>query len=152
MALVHKMSYPTHSPKRYLMELGNHGHLHYGTDAAAAPGNGWKIGARMLQGKYEWVVDGSSSFTEQRDNALEARRLMMELFDFAPATWAMPDRTRDEHTARAMEAAGCEVLSDSTARPIDNVLLQPPPFHPAGTRAVELAQRDTRAIPSASTK
>lgn len=53
----------------------------------------------------------------------------------------MPDRTRDAETPRAMEAAGCDVLSDSDVRAIENVLLQPPPHHPPGTRAVELTKR-----------
>jgi hypothetical protein len=53
----------------------------------------------------------------------------------------MPDRTNDRFTAAAMEAAGCEVLSDSDARPRHNVLLQPPPHHPPGTEAVELTKR-----------
>lgn len=53
----------------------------------------------------------------------------------------MPNRTNDGHTAGAMEAAGCEVLSDSNVGTIHNVLFQPPPHHPAGTRAVELTKR-----------
>lgn len=66
---------------------------------------------------------------------------MERLFGFTPKSWAMPDRTRDEHTPQAMEAAGCEVLSDSDARTIDNVLFQPAPHFPAGTNAVELTKR-----------
>jgi hypothetical protein len=40
-----------------------------------------------------------------------------------------------------MEAAGCEVLSDSNVRARHNVLLQPPPHHPNGTSSVELTKR-----------
>jgi hypothetical protein len=53
----------------------------------------------------------------------------------------MPDRTRDEHTPAAMEAAGCEVLSDSDVRTRDNVLFQPPPHIAPGSSAVELTKR-----------
>jgi hypothetical protein len=53
----------------------------------------------------------------------------------------MPDRTNDHHTAAAMEAAGCEVLSGSDTSPIDNLLRQPPPHHPHSTSTVELTNR-----------
>ena len=53
----------------------------------------------------------------------------------------MPDRTRDASTPRAMEAAGCQVVSDSDIRTRHNVLLQPPPHHPDGTSVVELTKR-----------
>jgi hypothetical protein len=139
--LVHRGSYPYTSAKPYLLELGNHGHLHFGTDTAAAAENGWRPRTKIGGGEYPWVGDDRSSFGEQRDNALEARRWCEELFDYTPKSWAMPDRTRDEHTARAMEAAGCEVLSDSDIRTVHNVLLQPPPHFPPGCGAVELTKR-----------
>jgi len=139
--LRHACAYPFESDRRFVIELGNHGHLHYGTDAAAAAQNQWKVQAKMGAGAYPWVSEGADSFIEQRDNALEAARTMKRLFDYGPRSWAMPDRTRDENTPAAMEAAGCSVLSDSDVRTVDNVVFQPPPHHPPGTVAVELTKR-----------
>ncbi|MBP7827264.1 MAG: hypothetical protein KA236_12000 [Verrucomicrobia bacterium] len=139
--LRHACVYPFRSNKRFLLELGNHGHLHYGTDTAGALENGWKPKARMGAGVYPWLTADHSSFAEQRDNALEARRLFEQYFHFTPRSWAMPNRTNDRFTAAAMEAAGCEVLSDSNVRTRHNVLLQPPPHHPPTTAAVELTKR-----------
>ena len=139
--LRHMCGYPFRSAKRFVVELGNHGHLHYGTDTSGAPENGWKLGARIGAGVYPWIGEDHSSLAEQRDNALETRRWFERCFQFTPRSWAMPDRTNDRHTAAAMEAAGCEVLSGSNTRPRSNVLRQPPPHHPAGTSAVELTNR-----------
>lgn len=139
--LVHRRGYPYGSTKPYLIELGNHGHLHFGTDTAGAAENGWKHRSRIGAGRYPWLGKETGSFAEQRDNALEARRWCEELFGYTPRSWAMPDRTRDEHTPAAMAAAGCEVLSDSDVRTVDNVLFQPPPHFPAGCTAVELTKR-----------
>ncbi len=139
--LRHICSYPFPATKRFVVELGNHGHLHFGTDTSAAPENGWKPRARMGEGVYHWLGEDRSSFGEQRDNAVEARRWFERLFGFSPKSWAMPDRTNDRSTAMAMEAAGCEVLSGSDIKARHNVLLQPPPHHPDGTSAVELTIR-----------
>lgn len=133
--------YPWTSQKKYVVELGNHGHLHFGTDAAAAPENNWQVRVRMGQGNYPWLTGEPGSLAEQRDNAMECSRWFTELFNFTPRSWAMPDRTNDQHTAKAMEAAGCEVLSDSNIRTVHNVIYQPPPHHPEGTQAVELTKR-----------
>jgi hypothetical protein len=68
--------------------------------------------------------------------------MMEQVFEFRPLSWAMPDSTNDRLTPAAIEAAGCEVLSDSDASHKHNVLFQPPPHHPAGTiAAVELTKR-----------
>ena len=139
--LCHRAPYPFESTKPFLIELGNHMHLHYGTDAAAASGNQWRLWARMGEGAYEWQGDEAGSFAEQRDNALAARRLFEERLGFTPKSWAMPDSTRDGHTPAAVEAAGCEVTSDVDARQVDNVLFQPRPHQPAGTELVELTKR-----------
>ena len=139
--LKHSSPYPFSSTKRFLLELGNHGHLHFGTDAAAAEANGWKFRTKLGGGRYPWLGTEVGSLAEQRDNALEAASRCEAAFGFRPRSWAMPDRTRDAWTPRAMEAAGCEVLSDSDVRAIHNVLLQPPPHHPAGTITVELTKR-----------
>ena len=139
--LRHACAYPFTSSKRFLIELGNHGHLHFGTDPAAAAENNWKPKARMGAGVYPWLTVDRSSLGEQRDNALEARRWCERHLGFAPKSWAMPGRANDRYTAAAMEAAGCEVLSDSNVRTKHNVLLQPPPHHPEGSQAVELTKR-----------
>ena len=139
--LRHECAYPFAVKKRFLLELGNHGHLHFGTDTAGAAENGWKPKARMGAGVYPWLGSDRSSFGEQRDNALETRRLFEKYFGYTPKSWAMPNRTNDRFTAAAMAAAGCEVLSDSNVRTQHNVLLQPPPHHPHDTTAVELTKR-----------
>lgn len=133
--------YPTSSSRKFLMELGNHGHLHYDTATSASPENGWRSHARMGAGRYPWLGPDASSFGEQRDNVLEARRWCERVWGFAPRSWAKPGRCNDGDTARAVEAAGCEVLSGSDIRARDNVLYQPPPHHPGGTNAVELTTR-----------
>lgn len=139
--LRHRAEYPFVSDKRFLIELGNHGHLHYGTDTSGSAENGWNTRSRMGSGKYPWTAGATTSLEEQRDNALEARRWIERLLGFTPKSWAMPDRTRDEHTPAAMEAAGCEVLSDSDVRTRHNVLLQPRPHFAPGSEAVELTKR-----------
>jgi len=139
--LRHLCSYPFYSHKPFVIELGNHGHLHYGTETSGALENGWNPKSKIGAGKYSWQGEDRSSLGEQRDNALESRRWCENLFRFTPKSWAMPDRTNDQFTAAAMEAAGCEVLSDSNAQTRHNVLLQPPPHHPPGTSAVELTKR-----------
>lgn len=133
--------WPAQGAKPYVLELGNHGHLHYGTATSAAPENGWKSHARMGAGRYPWVGEDTSSFGEQRDNILEAARWCDRLLGFVPRSWAKPGRCNDADTARAAEAAGCDVLSGSDIRARDNVLFQPPPHHPGGTDAVELTSR-----------
>lgn len=139
--LRHQATYPFHSAKRFVVELGNHGHLHFGTDTAGARENRWQAGAKMGAGVYPWQGEDRSSFGEQRDNALAARRVIEPLFGFSPKSWAMPNRTNDGSTAAAMEAAGCEVLSGSDVRPRQNVLLLPPPHYSRTTSAVELTSR-----------
>ena len=139
--LRHACAWPAQGAKPYVLELGNHGHLHYDTAAAAAPENGWKSHARMGAGRYPWVGADASSFGEQRDNIREAARWCERLLGFVPRSWAKPGRCNDADTARAAEAAGCEVLSGSDIRARDNVLFQPPPHHPGGTQAVELTSR-----------
>ena len=139
--LRHASAYPFRTDKRFVVELGNHGHLHFGTHTSGAPENGWKLKARMGAGVYAWLGADRSPLAEQRDNAMEARRWMERCFQFSPRSWAMPNRTNDRSTAAAMEAAGCEVLSGSDTTPRSNVIKQPPPHHPPGTRAVELTNR-----------
>jgi len=137
----HEIRYPFRSEKPYALELGNHMHHHYGTDAAAAQENSWRLLSGIGAGVYPWMSGDQDSFSEQRDNALAARRMMEVTFGFTPKSWAMPDSINDRFTAAAVEAAGCEVLSDSNSSHVQNVLVQPPPHHPEGTAAVELTKR-----------
>ncbi len=137
----HRISYPFRFSKPFALELGNHMHLHYGTDAAASLENQWTLMARMGVGRYSWMGDEEGSFAEQRDNARKARSMMEEHLGYSPKSWAMPDSTNDQWTPAAVEAAGCDVLSDSDATHEQNVLFQPPPHHPRGTKAVELTKR-----------
>jgi len=139
--LRHEAPYPATSDKPFVMELGNHGHLHYATDTSGDPGNGWKPGARPGDGRYPWQGDDRSSFGDQRDNTLEAARWFEKSVGFVPRSWAKPGRGNDRYSAAAVEAAGCEVTSGSDIRPRDNVLRQPPPHHPSGTKVVELTAR-----------
>jgi hypothetical protein len=50
--LRHECNYPFTTRKRFLIELGNHGHLHFGTDTAGAAENGWRPKSRMGAGVY----------------------------------------------------------------------------------------------------
>lgn len=133
--------YPAKSAKPWMMELGNHGHLHYDTDTAGAEGNDWRAGTRPGGGRYPWQGSDHSSFGDQRDNIREAARWCEEKLGFRALSWAKPGRGNDEFSPAAVEAAGCEVATGSDIRPRDNVLRQPPPHHPAGTQIVELTAR-----------
>lgn len=139
--LRHSAPYPVASSKAFVMELGNHGHLHYATDTSGDPGNQWKAGARAGEGSYAWQGDDRSSFGDQRANILEAARWCERELGFVPRSWAKPGRGNDRFSAAAVEAAGCEVATGSDIRPRDNVLRQPPPHHPHDTKIVELTAR-----------
>lgn len=139
--LRHSAPYPVVSSKRFVIELGNHGHLHYDTDTSGAPGNGWKAGARPGEGTYPWQGSDHTSLGDQRDNICEAARWCERLFGFEPRSWAKPGRGNDAFSPAAVEAAGCAVATGSDIRPRDNVLRQPPPHHPSGTRIVEITAR-----------
>ena len=134
-------SYPALSSRPFVIELGNHGHLHYSTSCSAAEENGWMSNARMGAGVYSWIGSDHSSFAEQRDNVIEAKQWCDRLFGFTTRSWSMPGRCNDEYTSQAIAAAGCEILSGSNVRAIDNVFFQPPPHHPSGTDSVELTAR-----------
>lgn len=140
--LRHHCPYPAVSARRYVLEIGNHGHLHFDTDTAGAPENGWKAGARAGEGHaYPWVGADRSSFGEQRDNIREAQRWFERCLGFTPRAWAKPGRGNDAFTPAAVAAAGMEVASGSDIRARDNALRQPPPHHPVGTDLVELTAR-----------
>jgi hypothetical protein len=137
--------WPADTVKPYTTELGNHMYLHYGTHAAAAPGNQWKSHAKMGDGQYDWLPAGArDSFSEQRNNAIHNANLFERLFGLRPSSYAIPSDVYDAHTPAAMEAAGLEVGSDTDASRFTRVFGLPEPHHPAGCqRFVEL----TRKIP-----
>ncbi len=139
--LRHTAPYPVRSEKAFVVELGNHGHLHYDTDASGAPGNHWKAGAKPGEGHYEWQGTDRTSFGDQRDNIRHATQWCERVFGFRPRSWAKPGRGNDQFSPAAVEAAGCDVATGSDIGPQDNVLRQPPPHHPAGTKIVELTAR-----------
>jgi hypothetical protein len=140
-SLKHEMSYPFEAEKPFAMELGNHMYLHYGTDAAAAPANAWRLGAAIGEGRHPWQGDECDSFSEQRDNARAAAEAIERAFGFRPLSWGIPDSTIDASTPAALEAAGCAVASNCDARPPRDIFFQPRPHHPAGTGLVELTKR-----------
>lgn len=137
--------WPFVSEQPYAAEIGNHMYLHYGTHAAAEPGNSWKPRATIGDGQYEWQADGAvNSFTEQRDNLLQNTKVFRDLLDTEMITFAIPSDVYDVETARACEAAGLEVGSDTDASRFTRVMSLPPPHHPDGCESfVEL----TRKIP-----
>jgi hypothetical protein len=141
-----EQDWPVQPEKPFAFELGNHMYLHYGTHAAAAPGNNWKSHARICEGHYSWDAAGQKdSFTEQRDNALKNAALVNDLLGAEMATYAIPSNVYDAETARAVEAAGLEFGSDTNAGAFINVFLLPPPHHPQGcSRLVELTRKYPR--------
>ncbi|MCB9911384.1 MAG: hypothetical protein H6827_00160 [Planctomycetes bacterium] len=141
-----EMEWPWQSARPLYAELGNHMHLHYGTEAAAAAENDWQFSVAMGSGRYAWMTGAvGDSFSEQRDNARANNALFRELFDYEAASYAIPSDVYDEHTPGAMEAAGLEVGSDTDASRFTRVFQLPPPHHPAGCeRFVELTRKYPR--------
>ena len=136
------LPYPAASGRRYVLEIGNHGHLHFDTDTAGAPENAWKAGTRAGEGHlYPWIGDDRSSFGEQRDNIIEAQRWIERCLGFRPRSWAKPGRGNDASTPTAVAAAGLEVASGCDISAWDNAVRQPRPHHPTGTDLVELTAR-----------
>lgn len=136
------LEWPFASEKPFACELANHYWLHYGTQAAADPGNGWKIGARPGEGRYPWSSADGDSRKEQTDNARKCAETYRELFGYVPAAWGIPGRASDGETPAAIEASGMAVSSDADCQAFVNVFKQPPPHHPLGTtRLVELSKK-----------
>jgi hypothetical protein len=136
------IDFPFSTNRRYAMELGNHMYLHYGTHAAMDEGNGWKMFARMGEGRYFWQTEETGSYAEQRDNAKYNADLIKKIIGCEIRSWALPSRALDEHTARAIEAVGMTVGSNTDATTFDDVMRLPPPHHPKGCeRLVELTKK-----------
>jgi hypothetical protein len=136
------IDFPYKTEKRYAIEIGNHMYLHYGTHAAVDEGNRWKMNAWPGDGRYPWQSKEHGSFAEQRDNAVRNNEVIREKLGVQPLSWGVPGRVYDKETARAVEAAGIEVGSDTNASAFTNVMQMPPPHHPKGTeRLVELTKK-----------
>lgn len=140
-----EQEFPTRTDRPLAAEIGNHGYLHYGTHAAADPGNGWTSHARMGQGRYPWLsAYPCDSFTEQRDNVMQCAKVIEHHLGVRPASFTIPSDVYDRDTARAIEAAGLEVGTETDATKWQKLLVFPPEHHPAGCdRLVEL----TRMLP-----
>ena len=141
-----EQEWPVPGARPYAAEIGNHFYLHYGTHAAAAEGNGWKSHAGIGDGWFPWMsrhpVD---SFLEQRDNALKCSEVMRQTIGVAPASFTIPSDVFDADTARAVEAAGLEVGSETDTPKWRKLLKLSAPHHPAGcNRFVELPRMHPR--------
>jgi hypothetical protein len=137
-----ELEFPFQSPRPLAMELGNHMYLHYGTHAAADDGNQWGWRVEMGKGRYPWQGPAADSFSEQRDNALKNIEVVRETLGVELGSWGVPGRANDADTARALEAAGVAVASDSDASAWTNVMRLVPPHHPAGSRRlVEITKK-----------
>jgi hypothetical protein len=126
-------------------EIGNHGHLHWGTHAAADPDNGWTSHARLGAGNYPWLKDyPCDSFAEQRDNIVACTQAIEEKLGVLTTCYTPPSDMFDAHTARAVEAAGIEIGNETDATKWQKLLTFPAEHHPKGcARLVEL----TRMLP-----
>ena len=141
-----EQEWPVSTDKPYAAEIGNHFYLHYGTHAAAAEGNGWKSHAGIGDGWFSWMSrNPMDSFLEQRDNALKGSQVLKDALGAAPASFTIPSDVFDGETARAMEAAGLEVGSETDTPKWEKLVHLPPPHHPAGCeRFVELPRMHPR--------
>jgi len=136
------IDFPCETDRQYALEIGNHMYLHYGTHAAMDEGNNWKMNARIGDGQYPWQGERRDSFSEQRDNAVKNATIIKEKLGVTIRSWGVPDRANDEHTSRAVEAAGMEVGSDTNTSAWTNVMMMPPPHHPKGCeKLVELTKK-----------
>ena len=141
-----EQEWPTVADRPFAVEIGNHHYLHYGTHVAADLGNGWKSHARMGDGEYSWLSQNpADSFSEQRDNALKCNAVFLETIGVVPASFTIPSDVHDMDTARAIEAAGLEVGSETDAGKLEKLLWLSPPHHPEGcSRFVELPRMHPR--------
>lgn len=140
-----EQEFPVRTDRPLAAEIGNHGHLHWGTHAAADPANGWTMHARTGQGNYPWLkAYPCDSFTEQRDNIAACTAAIEEKLGIHTACYTPPSDMFDADTARAVEAAGIEVGNETDATKWQKLLTFPAEHHPAGcARLVEL----TRMLP-----
>ena len=136
------LDFPYETDRRYALELGNHMYLHYHTHAAMDEANDWKNMAWMEDGRYFWQTEETGSFAEQRDNAMHNAKVIRETLGGTVCSWGVPGRGFDKETARAVEASGIEVGSDTDASMWINVMELPAPHHPKGTKhLVEMTKK-----------
>ena len=85
------------------------------------------------------------SFSEQCDNALKCNQVFLETMGFKPASFTIPSDVYDGDTARALEAAGLEVGSETDASKCSKLWSLAAPHHPAGcSHFVELPRMHPR--------
>lgn len=140
-----EQEFPIRTERALAAEIGNHGHLHWGTHAAADPANGWMSHARTGRGRYPWLKEyPCDSFAEQRDNIAACAAVIEEKLGIHTTCYTPPSDMFDKDTARAVEAAGIEVGNETDANKWQKLLTFPAEHHPAGCdRLVEL----TRMLP-----
>lgn len=144
--MTNEQEFPTRADKPFAAEIGNHMYLHYGTHAAADPGNEWRSHTKIGGGNYPWLEKHPcSSFEEQRDNILACTASTKRHLGVTTTCFGIPSDVWDADTSRAAEAAGIEVANDTDTRKIDLLLLYPKERHPAGTQTLaELTRRVPR--------
>ena len=125
--------YETPSDKRYVLEIGNHMYLHYGTYASMCKDNNWTSHAMPGQFVYSWqTTKPFNSLNQQFDNIRKNQELISSTLGIKPLTWGVPGRTNDKYTAEAVLKAGIKVGSDAYGTAKDNVLKLDVPEHPPG--------------------
>ncbi len=141
-----EQEWPVDFARPFAAEIGNHFYLHYGTHASAAEGNGWKSHSGIGDGWFSWMSRNPvDSFLEQRDNALKCNQVFKEALGVVPASFTIPGDVFDGDTARAVEAAGLEVGSETDAPKWKKLLCLSAPHHPAGCgRFVEIPRMHPR--------
>jgi hypothetical protein len=141
-----EQEFPTSTVRPFAAEIGNHMHLHYGTHAAADPGNGWKSHVRSGAGTYDWMSRAPcTSFEEQRDNLLACGHSIRRHLGVEATSFAIPSDFYDSDTSRAVEAAGIEVGNDTDSSKFERQFVFPPEHHPAGCeRLAELTRMSPR--------
>ena len=143
--MANEQEFPTATDKPLTAEIGNHMYVHYGTHAAADPGNQWKSHARMGDGNYPWLRRyPCSSFEEQRDNILKCTESIERHLGVKTSCFTIPSDVYDADTSRAVEAAGIEVGNDTDTTKLQKLLLFPKERHPHGC---ETLAELTRMIP-----
>jgi len=147
-----EQDFPVTTDRPVAAEIGNHMHLHYGTHAAADPGNGWRSHVRAGAGTYPWMSRSPcSSFEEQRDNMLACAASIRNHLGIKTSCFAIPSDFYDADTSRAAEAAGIEVGNDTDSTKFERQFVFPAEHHPEGCeRLAELTRMSPRDPVNAS--
>lgn len=147
-----EQDFPVTTDRLVAAEIGNHMHLHYGTHAAADPGNGWRSHVRAGAGTYPWMSRSPcSSFEEQRDNMVACAASIRNHLGIETSCFAIPSDFYDADTSRAAEAAGIEVGNDTDSTKFERQFVFPAEHHPKGCeRLAELTRMSPRDPVNAS--